>query len=392
MADLSQDWIYLDHAATTPCEPDVFSSMESVFLSEYANPASLHGLGQAARERVQQATGKVASLLSCEPETLTWTSGGTEANNLLIRGLAERFGYRGKHYITTQIEHDAVAQPFAWLERQGAEVTYLPVNSNGQVEASTLRASLKSNTVLVSMIHGHNEVGTIQDFAILGPIVQEAGVLLHCDMVQSVGKVPIALEALPLDYATASGHKLYGPKGVGLLYCRQGALAPIAQVLGGEQATLRSGTVNVPAVVGFAKALTLADAQQAQEFERLHRLAKRFWTELCIQCASFGYEPGLNGLPIADVERRLPGLLNISFPPIPSDQLLMQLSLRQIAVSSGAACSSAKLEPSLTLLAMGKTAREAQSALRFSMGRSTTWEQLEYLLTVLVRQLKKKYS
>lgn len=371
--------IYLDHAATTPMDPHVKEAMLPYLGDElFGNPSSLHYWGRQARKAMEQARETVAACLGAQPSEIIFTSGATEADNLAVFGLAQAMAHKGKHIITTQIEHAAVANACKALETQGWEITWLPVDSEGFVSLDTLQAAVRPDTVLVSVIHGNNEIGTIQPIEAMGAFLRRQGVLFHVDAVQTVGKLPIDLSVLPVDYLSLSAHKLYGPKGVGALYNRDGAPKPMPMMAGGgQEGNLRSGTENLAGIVGLAKALQLATERLPEETRRLRAMQEDFMVAV-LQSVPHAI---LNGP--RDVSQRVPGNVHVSFPPGEGEALVLHLDLKGIAVSSGSACHSAVIEPSRIVKALGKPDDVAKATVRFSMGRSTTPAELQRVIDVL---------
>lgn len=372
--------IYLDHAATTPVHPQVVDVMAAAMTETYGNPSSLHRAGKAARKRLEQARQTVADCLGAQPEEIHFTSGGTESDNLAILGVSRALRHRGRHLIVSAIEHSAILNPCQHLEQmEGFEVTYLNVDAEGFISTEALKEAIRPDTVLISIMHGNNEVGTLQDLASLGQIARQYGVAFHTDAVQTVGKVPINLSELPIDYLSASGHKLYGPKGVGLLFVRQDAPRPAPLALGGAQEQgFHPGTENLAGIVGLAEALRLCCESLDSESTRLRSLQESFLSQLE---AALPDAWELNGP--QDLSRRVPGNINLSFPPVEGEAMVLQLDLRHIAVSSGSACNSREIRPSKVILALGKTEAIARSTVRFSMGRETTEDSIQWVVQTL---------
>ena len=363
--------IYLDCHATTPVDPRVVDAMVPFFTEHFGNPASItHPYGWAAEAAVKQARTLIAEGLNATPEEIIFTSGATEANNLAIKGVAEAYFNQGRHIVTVQTEHNAVLDPCAYLETLGFEITYLPVNSEGQIDLVTFERSLRADTILVSVMAANNEIGVLQPLAELGQRCRERGILFHTDAAQAIGKVPLDVQAQSIDLLSMTAHKVYGPKGIGALYVRRRQprvkLAPQLHG-GGHERGLRSGTLYPPQIVGFGKALELAWAAQDVEQPRLKDLRDRLWYALANL-------PGihLNGHPT----QRLANNLNISVENVDSQALL--LGLRNIAaISSGAACSSAQTAPSHVLKALGHSDELAYASLRFGIGRFNTVDEID---------------
>jgi cysteine desulfurase len=359
-------WIYMDNAATTPVDTRVLDEMLPYYRERFGNAASHHhAFGWEAQEAVEKSREQVAGLLHVSPREVVFTSGATEANNLALKGVLGAYRSKGNHIITSAIEHKAILDVCEALERQGAEITYLPVNAAGIVDPEAVREAIRENTILVSIMHANNEIGVIQDLATIGEIAKRHGVLFHTDAVQSVGKVPFDAQALGVDLISVSAHKIYGPKGIGALYVRRRDPRVVLQPQiegGGHERGIRSGTLAVPSIVGFGKACEIALQEMETEAPRLRALRDRLHDGIVPHLE----EVFVNG----HLERRLPGNLNLSFGYVEGESLL--LGLRGIAVSTGSACTSASLEPSHVLAAIGRRQELAQSAIRFSLGRFNT--------------------
>ena len=373
--------IYMDHHATTPVAPEVFEAMRPFFVETFGNAASrTHAFGWAAEAVVEAARAQIATLIGCKPVELVFTSGATEADNLALKGVAYAYRERGTHLITSQIEHHAVLDSCKRLEKEGFQVTYLPVDRTGLVDPGDVAKALTPKTILVSIMLANNEVGTIQPVREIGRLCKERGVLLHSDAVQGIGKIPVNVDALGVDLVSLTAHKLYGPKGVGALYVRMGK--PRVKLVpqmdgGGHEKGRRSGTLNVPGIVGFGKACELAGERMVEEDVRLTALRERLWAGITARLAHVH----LNGHPTV----RLPGNLNVSFGFVDGESLLM--SLKEVAVSSGSACTSASMEPSYVLKAMGVSQDLAHSSLRFGLGRGNTEEEVDYVVERVVEQV-----
>jgi cysteine desulfurase len=373
--------IYMDHHATTPVAPEVFEAMRPFFVETFGNAASrTHAFGWAAEAAVEAARAQIAGLIGCKPVELVFTSGATEADNLALKGVAYAYRERGTHLITSQIEHHAVLDSCKRLEKEGFQVTYLPVDRTGLVDPGEVAKALTPKTILVSIMLANNEVGTIQPVREIGRLCKERGVLLHSDAVQGIGKIPVNVDALGVDLMSLTAHKLYGPKGVGALYVRMGK--PRVKLVpqmdgGGHEKGRRSGTLNVPGIVGFGKACELAGERMVEEDVRLTVLRERLWTGITSRLAHVH----LNGHPTL----RLPGNLNVSFGFVDGESLLM--SLKEVAVSSGSACTSASMEPSYVLKAMGVSQDLAHSSLRFGLGRGNTQEEVDFVVERVVEQV-----
>ena len=373
--------IYMDHHATTPVAPEVFEAMRPYFLEHFGNAASRnHAFGWAAEGAVETARAEVARLIGCKPIEVVFTSGATESDNLALKGVAEAYRDKGRHLITSQVEHPAVLDVCKRLEKDGYQVTYLPVDHRGMVDPAAVARAITPKTVLVSIMLANNEVGTIQPLAEFGRICKERGVLLHSDAVQGVGKIPVAVDALGVDLLSLTAHKLYGPKGVGALYVRMGQprVRLVPQIDGGgHEKGRRSGTLNVPGIVGLGTACELAGRLMADEAVRLSALRERLRAALFLRLDHLH----LNGHPT----ERLPGNLNLSFDFVEGDALLM--SLKEVAVSSGSACTSASLQASHVLRAMGLGDELAHASVRFGLGRGNTEEEVDYVCGRLVDEV-----
>ncbi|MBD3163467.1 MAG: IscS subfamily cysteine desulfurase [Candidatus Eisenbacteria bacterium] len=376
-------WIYLDNAATTPLDPRVLEEMMPWLTERFGNASSHHhAYGWEAEEAVETARARVAALLGAPARSLVFTSGATESNNLALKGAFGAYRSKGNHLIVSRIEHKAVLDVCAALEDQGAEVTRLPVDRFGRVDPESVREAIRDTTILVSIMHANNEIGTIQDLAAIGRICKERGVVLHTDAAQSVGKIQFDADALGVDLVSISGHKIYGPKGVGALWIRRRAprVALLPQIDGGgHEHGFRSGTLNVPGIVGFGRAAEICARERETEAERIRALRDRLQA---------GIESGLeevdrNGAPDA----RLPGNLNLSFGYVEGESLLM--GLNGIAVSTGSACTSASLEPSHVLQAIGRRAERAQSSIRFSLGRFNTEGEIDETVRRVVSTVRR---
>jgi cysteine desulfurase len=362
--------IYLDYAATTPVDPRVVQRMLPYLYEQFGNPASRsHAFGWAAEEAVEIAREQVAALIGADPREIVWTSGATESNNLAIKGAAQFYGHsRGKHLVTLKTEHKAVLDTMRELERQGHEVSYLDVQPNGLLDLDVLKAALRPDTLLVSVMFVNNEIGVIQDIAAIGALCRERGILLHVDAAQASGKLPIDLSRLPVDLMSLSAHKTYGPKGIGALYVRRKPRVRIEAQMhgGGHERGMRSGTLPTHQIVGMGEAYRLAKEHMGSENERIRSLRDRLLA-------------GLQGIPEVqvngDLQQRVPHNLNLSFQFVEGESLLM--GIKGVAVSSGSACTSASLEPSYVLRALGLSDEVAHSSIRFSIGRFTTEAEID---------------
>ncbi len=367
--------VYLDHNATTPVRAEVLEAMLPYFKEKFGNASSVHGFGREAKVALEEAREKVAYLFGAFPQEIFFTSGGTESDNLAIKGAAFANRKKGKHIITSRIEHHAVLESCKFLEKEGFEVAYLPVDSLGMVDPDDLRKALREDTVLVSIMYVNNEVGTIQPIEKLSKIAKEKGAYFHTDAVQAVGKIPIDVRRLEVDMISVSGHKIYGPKGVGALFVRKGVRITPWSHGGHHERSRRAGTENVPAIVGFAKALELINQNMEEENNRLRELTQRFYQKLLDSIP----DVILNG----DLNHRIPNTLNLSFKGVEGESVILSLDLKGVAVSSGSACTSGTLEPSHVLAAMGVDPAIVQGAIRFSFGKDNTTEDVEYVANLL---------
>jgi cysteine desulfurase len=374
--------IYMDHHSTTPVDPRVLEAMLPYFSEHFGNAASKsHSFGWKAEEAVEEARGEVARLIGASAREMVWTSGATEADNLAVKGVARFHREKGRHLVTTAIEHKAVLDSMHALEREGFEVTFLPVSGEGIVDPEAVRAALRPDTILVSVMHANNEVGTVQPVEEIGRITRERGILFHTDAVQSVGRIPFDVEAVNADLVSLSAHKMYGPKGVGALYVRRRPRARLVAQMdgGGHERGYRSGTLNVPGIVGFGRAAALAREELPVEGARILALRERLRQAL---------EAGLDRIRVnGSLRHRLPGNLNVSFEFVEGEALM--LALRDVAVSSGSACTSASLEPSYVLRAMGVSDELAHSSLRFGIGRTNTEEEVDEVARRVVEKARK---
>ena len=367
--------VYLDYAATTPTHPDVVKAMLPYLNDAFGNPSSMHSLGQEARRAVEEARETIAALIGAKNDEIVFTSGGTEADNFALKGVAYANEHRGNHIITSSIEHHAVIEPLKSLERQGFKVTYLPVDQYGMVDPQDVRKAVSEKTILISVMHANNEIGTIEPIAEMGRIAKERGVYLHTDAVQTVGHIPVDVNELGVDLLSMSAHKLSGPKGVGALYIRKGTkVAPFMH--GGEQEQRRrASTENVPGIVGFGKAADIAQNEMRAEVERLALLRDQLIKGLLERIDNMQ----LNGHP----SKRLPNNVNVSVQFVEGESMILSLDMEGIAASTGSACSSSTLTPSHVLLALGLQPEQAHGSLRFTLGRETTKEEIGRVLEAL---------
>jgi len=368
----SMDTVYLDYAATTPVSAEVVQAMNTYFFEIYANPSSLHSLGIRAKEGVKQGREQVAHLLGVDPSEIIFTSSGTESNNLAIKGVACQ--HESGHIITTSIEHPAVLETCKYLEKQGFGITYLPVDKYGLIKPIDVEQAIKEDTILISVMHANNEIGTIEPIKEIASVAHKHDILVHTDAVQSVGKIPVTIKQLGVDLLSLSAHKIYGPKGVGSLYVKKDVkLQPLFHG-GGHERGLRSSTENVSGIVGLGMACEQAGRKLQKDSERMHRLRDRL-----IAGALEIPKAYLNG----HRERRLPNNVHLRFDAIEGESLLLSLDEKRIAASTGSACSSKKLRASHVLMAIGLNEVQAHGSLRLTLGRYTTEKEIEYVLNIL---------
>jgi cysteine desulfurase len=375
--------IYLDYHATTPVDPEVFATMAPYFTEVFGNAASRnHEFGWRAESAVEKARAQVAELIGASDKEIIFTSGATESNNLAIRGVAEMYKDKGRHIITSPVEHKAVLDTCQDLERKGYSVTYLPVDQYGQVRPEELLKAIRPDTILVSVMFANNEIGTVNPIAEIGRMCKERGIIFHTDAVQAVGKVPVDVNAMGIDLLSITAHKIYGPKGVGALYVRRKAprvrLEPILHG-GGHERGMRSGTLNVPGIVGFGKACEVAKRNFFEETARVKRLRDKMWDAIRAELD----EVYLNGHPT----ERLPNNLNVSFAFVEGESLMM--GMKELAVSSGSACTSSSLEPSYVLKSIGVGEDLAHTSIRFGLGRFTTEEEVDYATRKVIATVKR---
>ena len=371
--------IYLDYAATTPADPRVVKAMLPYFSEKFGNTMSLHSFGQEAKEVLEQSRGMVADLIGAKFNEIIFTSSATESNNLVLKGVA--LANRGGHIIISSIEHACIMESAKWLEKQGFEITRLPVDKYGLINPEHVKKEIKKDTILVSIMHANNEIGTIQPIEEIGKICHAKKTLFHTDAAQSFGKIPIDVNKMNIDLLTASSHKMYGPKGVACLFIRQGIkIEPILHG-GGHESGLRPSTINLPAIVGFAKACEICKKQGKKESTRLiklrDKLIKKVLKKIEGSC--------ING----HFKKRLPNNANFSFASVEGESIMLQLDLLGVAASTGSACGSAKLEPSHVLVAIGLKPEQAHGSLRLSLGRWTTEKEINYVLKILPEVIEK---
>ena len=373
--------IYMDYSATTPVDPRVVETMIPYLTEKFGNPASRsHSYGWVADEAVERARAQVAALVNADPKEIVWTSGATESNNLALKGAAHFYSGKGKHIVTMMTEHKAVLDTVRELERQGFSATYLSPEADGLLDLEKFKAALRPDTIIVSVMLVNNEIGVIQDIAAIGEICRDKGILFHVDAAQGTGKVPIDLQQLKVDMMSFSAHKTYGPKGIGALYVRRKPRVRIEAQMhgGGHERGMRSGTLPTHQIVGMGEAFSIAQAEMATENERIRMLRDRLWNGL-----SDMEEVHLNG----DMEQRVPHNLNVSFNYVEGESMIM--AVKDLAVSSGSACTSASLEPSYVLRALGRSDELAHSSIRFSVGRFTTIEEVDYVVALMKDKIGK---
>ncbi|MFM0666145.1 IscS subfamily cysteine desulfurase [Paraburkholderia sediminicola] len=373
--------IYMDYSATTPIDPRVVDKMIPYLREQFGNPASRsHSYGWAAERAVEEARENVAALVNADPREIIWTSGATESDNLAIKGAAHFYKSKGKHIVTVKTEHKAVLDTCRELEREGFEVTYLDVKDDGLIDLEKLKAALRPDTILVSVMSVNNEIGVIQDIEAIGEITREKGIIFHVDAAQATGKIAIDLQKLKVDLMSFSAHKTYGPKGIGALYVRRKPRIRIEAQMhgGGHERGMRSGTLATHQIVGMGEAFRLAREEMATENERIRMLRDRLLRGL-----SDMEEVYVNG----DMEKRVPHNLNISFNFVEGESLIM--AVKDVAVSSGSACTSASLEPSYVLRALGRNDELAHSSIRFTVGRFTTEQDVDYVINLLKTKISK---
>ncbi len=374
--------VYLDYSATTPVDPRVAEKMIPYLCEKFGNPASRsHAYGWEAEKAVEEARAEVARYINADPREIVWTSGATEADNLAIKGVAHLYKDKGKHLITVKTEHKAVLDSMRHLETEGFEVTYMDVEENGLLDLAKLEAAIRPDTTLVSVMAVNNEIGVIQDIAAIGEMCRRHGVLYHCDATQAVGKMDLDTEKLKIDLMSLSGHKVYGPKGIGALYVRRKPRVRIEPQIhgGGHERGMRSGTLPTHQIVGMGEAYRLARLEQAEEIKRIAALRDRL---------KDGIEKNIPEIVInGDMEHRVCSNLNVSFNFIEGESLMM--AVKDLAVSSGSACTSASLEPSYVLKSLGRSDELAHSSIRFTLGRFTTEEEIDFAVKLLTEKVAK---
>jgi len=378
----------MDHAATTPTDTEVVKEMEPYFTQKYGNPNSVHSFGQEAREAVEEARGKVAHLIGANPSEIVFTAGGTESDNYTIKGIAWANQKKGNHIVTSKIEHHAVLHSCQFLEKQGFKVTYLPVDKYGLIDPEDVKKAITDKTILVTIMHANNEIGTIEPIKEIGKVVKKAGIYFHTDSVQTTGHIPIDVNDLGVDLLSISGHKFYGPNGVGVLYLRKGTKIVTLIDGGSQEKNRRAGTENVAGIVGFAEAVKIAHESMEENYEKAASLKKHLWHGLVSN--------GIEGIIQNSSQESSPYILSITFDPTiyknDSEAILMFLDINGIAVSAGSACTSGTLKPSHVILAAGYSEEYAKGTLRFSFSNENKFEEIDYtidILTQLAGKLKK---
>ncbi len=376
--------IYLDHNATTPVHPEVFEAMKPYFMDIFGNASSVHEFGRKARAALERARESIAGIFKCSPEEIIFTSGGTESDNMAIKGTAFANVSKGKHIITSAIEHHAVLESCHSLEKEGFEITILKPDNKGLISPDDLRKAIRPDTILVTIMHANNEIGTIQDISKLAEVAHQAGVLFHTDAVQTTGKIPYTIDQINVDLLSVSGHKLYGPKGIGLLYIKKKTNIRALCHGGSHEFKRRAGTENVPGAVGLAKAIEIAWRDMESESARLNRMVSKFIK---------GVRSRIDDITIiGDQENRVPNTVNIAFQAVEGESIVLSLDMKGIAVSSGSACSSGAVEPSHVVMALGIPAELAQGSIRFSFGRHSDEADIDYILDTLEAEIARLRS
>lgn len=373
--------VYLDHASTTPVDPEVVAEMKKTLELFWGNPSSVHSFGRQAKAILEDARGRVANLIGASPEEIIFTSGGTEADNLAILGTAYAKKEGGNHVITSAIEHHAVLETCKYLQENGFEVTYLPVDREGVVNPEDVRKAIRKDTILISIMHANNEIGTVEPVEEIGRIAREYDIVFHTDAVQTVGQIPVDVEKLGVDLLSLSAHKMYGPKGVGALYVRKRSELTSLMHGGGQERGRRPGTENIPGIAGLGKAAELALQELVPRGEHIEKLRDK----LIKGIREMIPDNKLNGHP----HDRLPGNVNVTFFKVGGESLLLSLDLKGIAVSTGAACASGALHPSHVLTGIGLDPKSAESSIRMTLGSSNTEEEIDYVLEVLSDTVRK---
>jgi cysteine desulfurase len=376
--------IYLDYASSTPIDENVLTEMIPYFKSFFANTMSIHSLGREAKVILEKSRERVAGFICAKSKEIIFTSSATESNNFALKGIAFANKNKGNHIIVSSIEHESILKAAEFLEREGFKITRVKVNEKGIVDPKDIEKLIKKETILVSVIHANNEIGSIQPVSQIGRLCREKGVYFHVDAAQSFGKIAVNVNQMNVDLLTASSHKIYGPKGAAILYIKEGTKIEPLLHGGGHEMELRSSTVNLGAIVGFVKAVELCNLYMKEEFKRIMKLKEKFVSTIL---------KSIDGVVInGDQKRCLPNIVNISFKGIEGEALAIKLDMEGICISTGSACSSVSLEPSHVLLAIGRRGKEARSAVRFSFGRFTSTEDINYTLKILIKSVKELRS
>lgn len=383
MKIINSDKIYVDNNATTPIDPRVFKAMEPYFKENFGNPNSLHWYGRKAREAIEEAREKIAFLLNAKPSEIVFTSCASESNNFALKGIAFANKDKGKHIITSSIEHKCVLNSCQWLEKQGFEVTYLSVDEEGFINLDELKNSIRKETILISIMLANNEVGTIEPIKEIAEFLKDKEIYFHTDAAQAPGKIEVDVQDLGVDLLTINAHKMYGPKGIGVLWIREGVQIDPLIHGGGQEKGRRSGTENVPYIVGFGKAAEIAKKELREDKKKLREMQKRLMEKIPEEVEGVK----ING-PL-DLNKRLPGNTNFSFQGVEGESLVLRLDDQGIETSTGSACAAKELEASHVLKAMGISGEEAHSSLRISLGKFNTQEDVEKILKVLPQEVKK---
>jgi len=376
--------IYLDHNATTPVHPEVVEAMLPYFSQVFGNASSLHQSGREAKAALENARRSIAEILGCEASEIIFTSGGTESDNFAIKGAAFANRDKGKHIITSSIEHHAVEISCRFLEKEGFEVTYLPVDSYGFVDPDDLKKAIRPDTTLITIMYANNETGVIQDIKALISVAKEAGVYFHTDAVQAMGKISYKIDDLGCDMLSVSAHKLYGPKGVGLLFVKSGTRIIPWNEGGGHEKGMRAGTENTAGIIGLTEAIKIAHRDMTERTERLKKISEKFYESIKARIPDIQ----LNG----HYEKRVPNTVNISFKAIEGEAIVLSLDMKGIMVSTGSACTSGATDPSHVLRAMGVSREMAQGSIRFSFGRSNSLEDVDYVVDILAKEINRLRS
>jgi len=373
--------IYIDHNSTTPPDPRVIEAMLPYYRDGWGNASSLHHFGRQAKAGLEDAREIIAGVFKCLPEEIFFTSGGTESDNFAVKGTAYELKDKGRHIITSKIEHHAILESYGFLEEQGYEATYLSVDKDGFVDPDDLRKAIRPDTILVSIMYANNEVGTIQPIDDLAGICAEKGVIFHSDAVQAAGKIPIDLSKTPISLMSTSAHKIYGPKGVGIIYIRQGTRIHPWQAGGHHERAMRAGTENVPCIVGYGKAMELASQEMEQNDRKISSMAEEFRKKVMDQIPDTTFNGPVVG--------RIKGTVNLCFKGAEGEAIILNLDMKGIGVTSGSACTSGALEPSHVLTSMGVPPEIAQSAIRFSFGKDNNPEDIDYIVDSLKEAIEK---